>query len=545
MLELLKKRKKKFILYLIASTFPVIRELLRTGLFAFIFYAIQKKDIETLKLSVLLGAIFIVLSFILYITSRLMRISFMRDTLLDVRINAFEKIIKLDYTNFSKKSKDVYISNLVNDINNFENNFFINFLNFIFRVIQYIVAIILLLIIDPIIAIIIVLCSLIVYAVIKLFEKKTKEAQKDVSESSEDLTINLSNTFNGLEILKQNNIEDKFTSKSFDKIDKVENYKFRFRYLSEAQRYITNTIGFLIFIGLLLYLISQESFDYAKTMLIIQFSMMIIYGLSDIFPRLNVIKSSAEIYTKITKPEFQSKEENKHNAFKFDNLIEVNNLSFSYDNKQIFNNTSFTIEKGKKYLIKGPSGIGKSTLIKLLSQTYEDYEGAITIDGVNLKTINNKSLSEKIAFVYQDVFLFEDTIRNNITLYKELSDEKVKEAITLSGLSSFMENKTLNDVIEENGKNLSGGERQRISIARAIAKDAEILFIDEGTSSLNQELGSMIEEKITNLNTTVIAISHRYYPNISEKYDYVLEIKEGKVTKYPSRDYFASEAKYV
>lgn len=108
-----------------------------------------------------------------------------------------------------------------------------------------------------------------------------------------------------------------------------------------------------------------------------------------------------------------------------------------------------------------------------------------------------------------------------------------------------MKNKTLDDLIEENGKNLSGGERQRISIARAIAKNAEILFIDEGTSALNPELGSEIEEKIVDLNTTVIAISHRYYPGVSEKYDYVLEISDGKVTTYESKDYFQAEAKYV
>jgi len=545
MIELLKKRKKNLIIYLIAATFPAIRDFLRTFLYSYIFKTIQKQDLESLKIAIFLGIGFIILSFILYVTSRFMRITFMRDTLLDVRINTFEKIINTDYATFSKKSKDTYVSNLVNDINEFENNFFINFLNFIYRILIYSIAVIILLIIDYKVGIILVTSSILIYLIIRIFQKTTIKYQKEISLTNEDLTLNLSNTFNGLEILKLNNIEKKFTKKIDEKITDLENKKSKFRFLIDSQLSITQNIGLILCIFLIFYLVSKNNFDYSHLILIIQLSSMILYSLPDIFPRLNVIKASSEIYNKITKLETSINSKPKPNKFKFTNEIKVTNLSFAYDNKEIFKDASFTIKKGKKYLIKGPSGIGKSTLIKLLSQTFENYTGSITIDGVDIKTIDSKSLNENIAFVYQDVFLFQDTIKNNITLYKDIPNEKIFKAISLSGLNNFLENKSLDFVIDENGKNLSGGERQRISIARGIAKEAQILFIDEGTSALNQELGSEIEEKITNLDTTVIAISHRYYPNVSEKYDYVLEINEGKVTQYLSKDYFQAEAKYV
>jgi len=545
MIELLKKRKKNLIIYLIAATFPAIRDFLRTFLYSYIFKTIQKQDLESLKIAIFLGIGFIILSFILYVTSRFMRITFMRDTLLDVRINTFEKIINTDYATFSKKSKDTYVSNLVNDINEFENNFFINFLNFIYRILIYSIAVIILLIIDYKVGIILVTSSILIYLIIRIFQKTTIKYQKEISLTNEDLTLNLSNTFNGLEILKLNNIEKKFTKKIDEKITDLENKKSKFRFLIDSQLSITQNIGLILCIFLIFYLVSKNNFDYSHLILIIQLSSMILYSLPDIFPRLNVIKASSEIYNKITKLETSINSKPKPNKFKFTNEIKVTYLSFAYDNKEIFKDASFTIKKGKKYLIKGPSGIGKSTLIKLLSQTFENYTGSITIDGVDIKTIDSKSLNENIAFVYQDVFLFQDTIKNNITLYKDIPNEKIFKAISLSGLNNFLENKSLDFVIDENGKNLSGGERQRISIARGIAKEAQILFIDEGTSALNQELGSEIEEKITNLDTTVIAISHRYYPNVSEKYDYVLEINEGKVTQYLSKDYFQAEAKYV
>jgi len=112
-----------------------------------------------------------------------------------------------------------------------------------------------------------------------------------------------------------------------------------------------------------------------------------------------------------------------------------------------------------------------------------------------------------------------------------------------AGLMDLIEEKEngLNEMLLENGKNLSGGQRQRISIARALVKDVDLLFIDEATSSLNEELGRLIENTILSLDSTVVAISHRYYEGITEKYDYVLEIKDGLVNKYTSQDYFERE----
>lgn len=179
--------------------------------------------------------------------------------------------------------------------------------------------------------------------------------------------------------------------------------------------------------------------------------------------------------------------------------------------------------------------------------TYDNFDGQILVDGVDIKTINEKSISNNIAFIYQDVFLFEDTIKNNISLYKEVDDELIIEVSRKAGLSEFLEKQPqgLDTLILENGKNLSGGERQRISIARAIMKNAQILFIDEATSALDEKLGREIELSFLNLDSTVVAISHRYYQGISEKYDYVLEIKNQKIETYEASKYFQSEVTYV
>lgn len=547
MKQFLLKRKFQFILYFIACFFPVVSQLLQVWVTSLFFEAIERKE-EAFAITVILISIgYLVVYFILYVASRLMRISYMRNVMLDLRILAFSKIINTSYKKFSQKSKEVYISNLVNDINNFENNFFLNFLNVIYQMGLYIASAIILATRDLLLVAILIAISIINYLISNRFKKKTVKLQQDVSTVNEEFTVDTANTLNGLEIIKLNNIEEKFEDKSIKAIDRLEKTKFTFNFFTDSQYSISNLIGMLIITGVLIYMFTLPRFSYGDIAFIMMLTGNLAFALQNIFPRLNVINSSAQLFHKITSQEEDEVSVLKNNEFIFNHKITVENLSFSYQGKEIFADANFEIEKGKKYLIKGPSGIGKSTLIKLLSMTYDNYQGKILIDGVDLKTINEKSLSENIAFIYQDVFLFEDTIKNNISLYKDYRETEIIAALEKAGLKEFLskQEQGLSSLILENGKNLSGGERQRISIARAIIKDAEILFIDEATSALDEKLGSEIENSFLNLDSTVIAISHRYYQGISEKYDYVLEIKNKKIETYKAEDYFQSEVSYA
>lgn len=543
MKELLLKRKSKFIQYLFATFIFIVDHFVQMVLFALIFGAIEKADIEYYKMVAILTIGFIICSPINYLVSRLLRIRYMRDTILDVRIQAFDKIIKMPFKQYSQKSKEVYISNLINDINNFENKFFVNLLNFLINIGMFIISLVFLLIFDIKLAIGMFAFSIILYLLASLFTKKTTSLEKEISDTSETFTTDMSNTFNGLEILKLNNIEDKFLKKGVVTISRLEKRKYLANVFTHLQRDVIYILAFVISVIVLIYLgyELQDGMDMTRATFLFMLSSSIGNYLISAFPNWNQVKASTAIYEKIAKPE-----ETNINIgmgtedFKFEDKIEVSDVSFSFDNKQIIKKSSFTIEKGKKYLIKGVSGAGKTTLLNLLAMVHDDYKGEITVDDACFRDISEKSFHEKVAFIYQDVFLFEDTIRNNITLYKDIRDEQVDYAVKVSGLESILEEKKegIDERLTENGKNLSGGQRQRISIARAIAKNSEILFIDEGTSSLNEELGREIEKTFLSLESTVIAISHRYYEGITENYDYVLEIKNGLVHSFPAKDYF-------
>lgn len=545
--ELLLKRKSRFALYIIACFIPVLDNTLLNLSISMLIGSIQIGTMENFVRVSLFSLTIIILGSILYIVSRFMRISFMRDTLLDIRSLAFQKILNLSSKDFNKKSKDIYISNLINDVNIIEDNFFLRLINVIFRGGLYIVSLTIIAFLDIKFAFTAFLISILLFLISKSFEKRTLHLQEAVSENNEVFGVDMSNTFNGLEILKLNNIEDRFLSKALKSITGLEKNKLKNNIYTDSQRRIMEFLGFGFLIGSLIYQSTQLSKGVSLTRVtyMIQLSNGCIWNITSILPLINQLKSSVNIFNKITK----NNEENKNtmvkeNEFIFENEIIVENLSFDYEDKPILKDVNFKIEKGKKYLIKGVSGAGKSTLIKLLSGINDDYRGNILADGMDYRNIQESSLNNKVSFIYQDVFLFEDTIYNNIALYKDYDEEQVLDAAAKSGLDSLIQKKEdgIHEMLMENGKNLSGGERQRISIARAIVKNSEILFVDEGTSSLDEDLGRKIEDTILSLDSTIIAISHRYYEGITEKYDYVIEIKNNKINIYDSKNYFMEVA---
>lgn len=543
MKSLLFKRKREFVIYLIGCFLPAVNQLMGNFGFALLIGSVQARSTEILMKTTAVAVIIVVVSSLFQLLSRFMRIGYMRDTILDVRLQAFDKILAYDVHHFNKKSKDAYVSNLVNDINIFEQQFFHRLLNVIFRGGVYVLSVLILLFMDTLFAITIFVLSWVIFWLTKKFENRTVSLQEQVSAENESFTLKASNVFNGAELLKLNNVEDRFLEQTLSSVDAVERKRFKYTVFTEGQRSLTNTLSFGIFIGMLAYLIALgfQGVSIGKITLMLQLGFGCVWPIGQVMPMFNELKASARIFEKITSVEkYDTTDERDKASFSFENAIKVERVDFSYESVKTLNNLNFTLKPGKKYLIRGTSGSGKSTLMKVLAKIVDEYEGSITMDGVDLRQISEKSFNENVSFIYQDVFLFEDTIRNNITLYKNYTQESVYDAIEKAGLNEFVNEHSdgLERMLEENGKNLSGGQRQRISIARAILRNTQILFSDEATASLNQELGKAVENTLLSLEQTVISISHRFYEGVTENYDFVLEMKNGTLIEYPGTVYF-------
>ena len=213
-------------------------------------------------------------------------------------------------------------------------------------------------------------------------------------------------------------------------------------------------------------------------------------------------------------------------------VITLNNVTFSYNNSEVnaIKNLNLKFEEGKKYAIIGESGSGKSTIAKLLLNFYKCSEGKVKIDSEEILNINPNYLYHSISYIHQNVFLFDDTLRENITLYKDYSEDEIVRAIKLSGLWEFV-SKLPNGIdtkVGENGSIFSGGERQRIGIARALICKSKFLILDEATSNLDNITAKNIYDSLLKLeNTSSIIITHQLNTNFLSQCDYIYVMKNG------------------
>ena len=208
--------------------------------------------------------------------------------------------------------------------------------------------------------------------------------------------------------------------------------------------------------------------------------------------------------------------------------ITIENLDFRYGEKPVLRDLSLQFKKGGKYALTGPSGCGKSTLLKLLLGWLPGYGGAIRFDGRDARDFTPEQLQSQMSYIEQNVFLFNSTIRDNITLGEAFTDEQMEKALQDSALAGDLASMPdgLDTVVGEEGGNLSGGQKQRVAIARALIHNRSILLVDEGTSALDQKNADIVEKSLlANPDLTLILVSHHLTQERKEQFTQVFDLQ--------------------
>ena len=218
--------------------------------------------------------------------------------------------------------------------------------------------------------------------------------------------------------------------------------------------------------------------------------------------------------------------------------ITLQNLNFSYSQEiPVLQNITYCFEAGKKYAIVGNSGSGKSTLLELLQGGYTGYQGQIRYDGRELRSFRPDSLYNLISVIRQNVFLFNSSILDNITMFRDFPEEKTALAVRRAGLESLLAARGADTPCGENGSSLSGGERQRISIARCLLQSTPVLLADEATASMDSATAFEITSSILSLDgITRILVTHRLEEPLLRRFDEILVLKDGRLTEHGSFD---------
>ena len=450
---------------------------------------------------------------------------------------------------FHKEKTGSITSTIINDVEQLQSSLSVAFQKLFVEPINILIFASLLFIISwklALIAIIIVpLAGIAIIAIGKSIRRKSRRTQKKISHIMQIL----GETLSSIRIVKAF-VNEKEEIKKFSK--ETANYlnlHLKRARLDLIAAPITESFGVVIGVILLWYggteVILQKGLipeDFIRFILILFSILGPIKQMSNVNIKIQAGAASAERIFRLldTKPQIVEIK-NPINLDKFRKSLEFKDVHFEYQegSELVLDSISFKINKGEVVALVGPSGSGKSTIADIIPRFYDATSGEITIDGNNIKNISLSSLRNNMGIVTQEVILFNDSIRNNISYAQgDKSDALVKEAARAANALDFIENTPngFETVVGERGVKLSGGQKQRIAIARALLKNPSILILDEATSALDTESEKKVQTAIDSLmkDRTALVIAHRL--STVQKADKIIVIENGKVVETGSHE---------
>ena len=451
----------------------------------------------------------------------------------------FAKILRNNSSLVLEIGSGQFLSKLSNDLKSIEENYFDFYITLIDIGISFVGAIVLMLWYSPVLTMVAIALSILPLLASIPASKEITKTEKNLSKKNAEFMEFMRDTLSGFSVIKSFQAESELENRFHEENVKIEKAKFLRRFAEENINLLSTAASVVMRLGVFLFgawlSLSNSHVTPGIVLVFLQLLTFIITPIEKI-PSLFANRKAARSLIAQTEELFYEKdnEQEKLEINTLKSAIEIQNLSFSYEaSVKALRNVSLTFHSGKKYAIVGASGSGKSTLFKLLTKYSNEYDGNILFDGIDLRNITYSSLSEVISVVQQNVFVFHDSIYNNICLYKNIPEEKFDYVIQKSGLSSLIQQKGKDFSCGANGNKLSGGEKQRISIARALLRNTSILLMDEASSALDEKTADEIMHSILDMpGTTSLVITHRLNSTLLKKYDGICVLHHGKIIEF-------------
>ncbi len=454
-----------------------------------------------------------------------------------------DRVFAKNISEFQSEHLALYLSNITNDMNSVEQRYFVSLHEILRRGFGALAGVIILLEVHWAVAVLALIPGFIIAYVALRSGRGLEKHEGERSDFLQQYTIYIREVLSAFRIIRNNNLEDKVTEDFDRRSSAVQQKRFE---LDKAET-IVNIRNNALFGIMVAALLIAAMFAVRTGLTTTGGLILIINGYSNIMnafymvsERLPMIRSERPVFLRMEES-LDNKEEELETGHlhAFDRSLQFDDVSFAYGENRVLRHASFTMRRGGKYLLTGPSGGGKSTVLRLIRKYFNPDEGAVLIDGQDLRAITRESYYERLANVEQHVFLFDDTLRNNLTLFKDYSEDDLMRAVEGAGLASLLASLPggLDYTILDNGKNLSGGERARIAIARGLIAKADLLLLDEAFASLDEEVARGIERTLLSLEeVTLVSVSHVVFPDTAHLYDAVFEVKRGRVTRRPAAE---------
>lgn len=454
-----------------------------------------------------------------------------------VRSDVFRGTVNYSIEEFEKRNTADYISIITNDVKMIEDNFLLPFFEIVQYTVIFISSFVLMIYFDIIVTICVIVAIAIMFLIPSLLGGKLEKRQNTFSSKLADFTGSLKDILSGFEIIKSYSMKQ-YVIQRFNKENcETIHSKYNVDKLLALNEGLSSFLALMVQIVVLFlsaYFIITGRITIGTLLGMVQVSSNLANPLIMIFTNVPKIKSIQPIIEKLHSiSEHSSNDLHKEHVTSFNYHILAENLSFSYDTQtQVLNEMNCIIEKGKKYAVIGKSGCGKSTFIKLLTGYYSDYKGKIVYDDRELDLLEKEDVVQLSSIIHQNIYLFDETILDNICLHEDYPKEIVDKVIKESGLDEFIAElpEGIFYRVGENGSNLSGGQKQRIAVARALIRNKPILILDEGTSAIDMQTAYDIESRLLKINDlTLITITHNLEEKLLKKYDEIIYMDNGNI----------------
>ena len=456
---------------------------------------------------------------------------------------AFQKLTEKSISSFRDESTAAYLSSLTNDASSIEADYLSQQLSLITKLVTFAGALVMMLLYSPLMTAIAVGVTLLPLAASVLTGNRLEAAEKRVSERNRDFTAALNDCLGGFSVVKSFKAEREIFRLFAESNRALEGEKFTKRRIRLLVGMIGSVAGILAQLGVFLIgaFLALSGYGLTPGVVIVFVNLMnfMIQPVAELPGLLAGRRAAVGLIGKLADCLEQNTETSGgRKAAGLSDEIRLENVSFGYSpEKEVLHSVSASFRAGGAYAVVGGSGSGKSTLLSLLMASSTCYNGRILFDGTELRDISPDSLYELISVIQQNVFVFNASIRDNVTMFRSFPQEKIDDVIGRAHLNGLLEERGEDYLCGENGKGLSGGEKQRISIARSLLKKSSVLLADEATAALDAKTAYQVTNDILDLEgITRIIVTHALDEALLRRYDRIFVLRDGRIAESGSFD---------